>query len=74
MLACWLVGLDGTDGRVYVVVTSQQNQCGMSEFRFYPNNTGKALSILLATKIAGKKVRIDSIDSSDPNSVNRVYI
>lgn len=71
-----LVGLDGSDGRVYTYLQSESNECGCKDARFMPNNadTEKALSILMAAKIADKKVRVDFKDENSCRSGYRVYI
>ncbi|NOU49339.1 hypothetical protein HG263_02095 [Pseudoalteromonas sp. JBTF-M23] len=71
-----LVGLDGSDGKVYADIESSGNECNCKYVRFLPENTdtNKALSILLAAKMANKKVRIDLSTSENCNSAYRVYI
>lgn len=70
-----LVGLDHPSGTVYVNVISS-GQCSCTTIRFKSENTDTkmALSILLAAKMADKKVRIDFLDANNCNSANRVYI
>lgn len=71
-----LVGLDNPNGTVYADVKSASKECGCTNVRFYPTgtNTEMALSILMAAKVAGKKVRIDISDEDNCNSAYRVYI
>ncbi|AQT59185.1 hypothetical protein [Cellvibrio sp. PSBB023] len=71
-----MVGLDHPSGTVYVSVTSSSGQCSCSTIRFTSANTDTkmVLSILLAAKMAEKKVRIDFLDINNCNSANRVYV
>ena len=73
------VGMDGVSGgkgQIFVTVSGHNNDCGYDYFRFRAANTDvdQALSILLAAKMANKKVRIDLIDKADRNTAYRVYI
>lgn len=71
-----LVGLDSTNGNVYVGVTEHNNNCNCDGVRFKEVNadTDKALSVLLSAKMSEKKVRIDFLDANDCDSAHRVYI
>lgn len=74
-----MVGLDsgGVDGLVYSgVSTSSTQTCNCTSVRFHPDrtNTDKALSILLAAKLAGKKVRVDLQEEGNCNTAYRVYM
>ena len=71
-----LMGLDSQSGSVYAKVASTTNECSCNEIRFVPSNTDTkmALSILLAAKLADKKVRIDLLNPSDCNTGFRVYV
>lgn len=74
-----MVGMDGKNGdsgMVYVSVSGHNNGCNKSYFRFKSSNTDvdMALSVLMAAKMANKKVRIDLINKDDKNSAFRVYI
>lgn len=72
-----LLGLDGSDGRIYVDVSGHDNGCGCNAFRFIPgatNNTKAALGILLTARSSGKKVRIDLVEAANCNSASRVYL
>ena len=71
-----LVGLDSPDGMVFAAVGGHDNKCGCNAFRFQVKNTDTkmALSILLAARMSGKRVRIDAIDETDCNSAQRVYV
>lgn len=70
------LGVDSSNGTIYVAVSGHNNKCNMSSFRFQEVNadTDKILSILMTAKISEKKVRIDLKDSTDPNSAYRVYM
>lgn len=73
------VGMDGQvgdSGMLYVAVSGHNNGCNKNYFRFKASetDTDMALSILLAAKMAGKKVRIDLKNKDDRNSAYRVYI
>lgn len=71
-----MVGLDHPSGTIYVKVLSSSNECSCTGVRFTSANTDveKALSILLAAKLADKKVRIDFLDANNCNSAYRVYL
>jgi hypothetical protein len=69
-----MVGVDGSDGRVFVSVSGYSSG-SCSYFRFLPGNTDtdKILTVLTAAKLSGKKVRIDTI-SSNCDTGYRAYI
>lgn len=71
-----LVGLDSGAGNIYASIISTPNECGCRHVRFAPANTDtkSALSILLAAKMANKKVRIDLLDKTNCDTAYRVYI
>ena len=71
-----LVGLDSRAKTVYASVLSSSNECACSSVRFLEANTDTkmALSVLLAAKMANKKVRVDLLDKNDCNSAYRVYV
>ncbi|UTM58314.1 hypothetical protein L4174_005590 [Photobacterium sp. CCB-ST2H9] len=71
-----LVGLDSASGNIYATTRSNTNECSCSEVRFTKENTDTdtALSILLAAKMANKKVRVDLKDKNDCNTAYRVYV
>lgn len=72
-----LLGLDGSDGRIYVDVSGHDNGCGCNAFRFIPgttNTTKAALAVLLTARSAGKKVRVDLAEPANCNSASRVYV
>lgn len=71
-----LVGLDSSVGTIYASVSSSSNECSCTNVRFTEANTdtNAALSILLAAKMAEKKVRIDLLDKTNCNTAYRVYI
>lgn len=72
-----LLGLDGSDGRIYVDVSGHDNGCGCNAFRFIPgttNTTKAALAVLLTARSAGKKVRVDLAEAANCNSASRVYV
>lgn len=73
------VGMDGKvgdSGMVFVSLSGHNNGCEASYVRFKASETDvdMALSILLAARMADKKVRIDLKDKNDKNSAYRVYI
>jgi hypothetical protein len=70
-----LVGLDYA-GNIYASTSSNNEKCSCTSVRFREGNTDikAALSILLAAKMADKKVRIDLLDKTDCNTAARVYI
>jgi len=69
-------GLDSHEGQVYASVSEHNNGCSCSRFRFRPSNTktDMVLSILMAARLAEKKVRVDLKNASDCNSAYRIYI
>lgn len=71
-----MVGLDSSAGTVYVSISSSSGQCSCTSVRFTSANTDTqmALSILMAAKLAEKKVRIDFLQANNCNSAYRVYI
>lgn len=71
-----LVGLDSSSGTIYASISSNTNECSCTNVRFTEANTDtkSALSILLAAKMADKKVRIDLLDKTNCNTAYRVYI
>lgn len=71
-----LVGVDNAAGTVYAALTSSSNECSCTGVRFTASNadTEKALSVLLAAKMADKKVRIDLLTAGDCNTAYRVYL
>ena len=71
-----LVGVDHTNGTIYAGVSQHNNGCSCSSVRFTPANADEksVLSVLLAAKLAEKKVRIDLKDNNNCNSAYRVYI
>lgn len=70
------VGLDGSNGQIYVDVSQHDNRCSCNYFRFSPSNTkvDMALSILMAAQLAEKKVRIDALEAGNCNTAYRVYM
>lgn len=70
------VGLDSSSGTIYATLSSNNNKCPCNEVRFTEKNTDAktALSILLAAKLADRKVRIDFLDKTNCNSGYRAYI
>lgn len=70
------VGLDSSGGSIYVDVSEHSDQCGCNYVRFLPENadTDKVLSILLAARLAEKRVRIDINNSESCNTGYRVYL
>ncbi|KDM92835.1 hypothetical protein [Photobacterium galatheae] len=71
-----LVGLDSSSGRIFASVRSSTNECSCTHVRFTKENTdtNTALSILLAAKMANKKVRVDLKDKTDCDTAYRVYV
>lgn len=71
-----LLGLDRTDGTIFVRTESSSNDCGCGNVRFTSSNTDveMALSILLAAKMSDRTVRIDLLEAGNCNSAYRVYI
>lgn len=71
-----LVGLDTSTGGIFAGVSDHDNGCACTAFRFMTANTDTkmALSVLLAARMSGKKVRIDALDGTNCNSAYRVYI
>lgn len=71
-----LMGLDNSSGTIYMSVLSSSNQCSCTSVRFTAGNadTKMVLSILMAAKLAEKKVRVDLLDAKNCNSAYRVYI
>lgn len=70
-----LVGLDQSNGGLYVSLNSNSNECSCTYARFQNVNTDtkSALSILLTAKATGNKVRIDFLDGTC-NTAYRVYL
>jgi len=70
-----LVGLDGSS-TIYASISSSSNECSCTSVRFSETNadTKIALSILLAAKMANKKVRIDLLDKTNCNTGYRVFV
>lgn len=71
-----IIGLDSSNGVIYTNISSSTNECSCTQARFHPDNTDtdKALSILLAARLAEKTVRIDFLEGQGCNSATRVYI
>lgn len=79
--AVTFTGLDGYDtalqqGSVYLSISGGDNNCGCSFVRFYPTktDTDAALSLAMAAKLSGSKVRIDLTKAGDCDSAHRIYI
>ena len=71
-----LVGLDSSSGNIYANLSSTSNECSCSYVRFKETSTdtNKTLSILLAAKMADKKVRVDISDENSCDTGYRVYV
>lgn len=73
-----LVGTMGVTetGAIYVTTRESNRQCGCNNMRFSPAraNTDHVMSVLLAARLANKKVRIDLENASNCNTAYRVYI
>ena len=71
-----LLGLDSSSGTIYANISSPTNECSCTQARFSSSNTDtdKALSILLAARLADQQVRIDFIEGQGCNAAVRVYL
>lgn len=71
-----VAGVSTINGDLYVQVTDHDNQCGCGVFRFSPllADTDKVLSIVLSSKLASQKVRIDLYDETDCDTARQIYI